>query len=291
MDNYSSSIVNWGRVEAIGRLLSRVPPRVLLVIEENDPQFRAVKSIVEKYGYKSVAIVVANSVVSYRLSSRGEDYWVEFSRSIISADISSAGDIISFMSSFLPLSRGNRVLVKQKVSRLKKAFNVINSIYNNPQKYTDLYKLLLELSSALNSDIYSKTVVFSVKMAYYAYRCLSAKITNSSKIPVPIDKRISILTYTSGLIDYPPSLIISKYQVDASLAWMKVAQRAGIEPISMDALLWLPARGVDKALYSDIERARMIYVESLRRYSSFSIDEELAYEIARELFSRKPTLS
>ena len=289
MKSYTSSIVDWERVETIGRLFSRIPSRAVTVVEENDPQFRAVKYIVDRHGYKSLAIVVANSIVSYRLSSRGEDYWVEFSREISSVDINSAEDIISFMSYFLPTSRGNRFLIKQKITRLRKALSIIASIYDNPHKYVDLYRLLQELSQALEAEIYSKTVVFSVKMAYYTHRLLGASIVNGDKIPVPVDKRISLLTSTSSIIDYPPSLILSKYQVDASSAWMRVAQRAGIESVSIDALLWLPARGVDKIISKSIEEARRIYAEALQTYSSYIVGRELAYEIARELFVKKPT--
>ncbi len=196
-------------------LLSTFGVRGARYIEEYlDPQFSAIKRVIE---FVPIKYVVANSLVSYQLSGKGENYWWEFS------DYFSKGNsdnVVDDFSEFLSNSRFNRRLTSIKINRLKKIEPLLNSI--GPE--WSLSKVWNELGSVFGSN--RKTVVFAVKMFGYAQRVLLGKFEPYPfGIPIPLDSRIQKITQL-----YSPS--------DPLQFWFDVSENSKIPPLHIDSILW-----------------------------------------------------
>jgi DNA-(apurinic or apyrimidinic site) lyase len=52
----------------------------IIELEQNDRQFIAIKNLFENLKNKSyfLSLIITNALLSYQLSSSGEDYWEEF---------------------------------------------------------------------------------------------------------------------------------------------------------------------------------------------------------------------
>ena len=283
---------NIRRAHAIAGVLQRVHPEAIDAIEFNDPQFRAISRIVDVYSHKAIALVVANALVSYRLTLAGEEYWLEFADWFTKTrpHIEKVGDVFNAFSNFLAVSKGNRVLRVQKLNRLQRAARVIENALTQPEHYLDLKLLVNELAMSLKAKPFEKTIVFAAKMAYYTFRVLGRNARLEEITMIPIDKRVALLTVTSGLLDADPKNIMSRYQDVAIRAWQEVARLSNIPLLRLDAIIWLPAKGLEKLLYKGrIEAARDEFARKLNNYSSGLIDWYTARSIAKQIFYRLPS--
>lgn len=283
---------NIHRIHAIASVLQRVRPEAIDAIEFNDPQFEAISRVVDVYGHKAVALVIANALVSYRLTLTGEEYWLEFANWFTKTrpHIEKADDILNAFSSFLDVSKGNKILRVQKLNRLRRAARVIENVLAQSNRYLDLKLLVSELAMSLRAKPFEKTIVFAAKMAYYTFRILGYNARLEEITMIPIDKRLALLTATSGLLDADPKNIMSRYRDTAIEAWREVARLSNIPLLRLDAIVWLPARGLEKLLYKGrIEAARDEFARKLNSYSSGLIDWHTARDIAKQILYRIPS--
>ena len=219
--------------EKVGRLveiLSELGLDCARLIEERvDLQFDALRNLRETLENDElfIKLVIANSLVSYQLSGKGEDWWWEFSR-YFSANPPKKG-IAEAYSSFLPESRTNKRLVAGKVRRLKRVEPFLNSLSldNLRDYYFDgMERLRDDLARVLNSRKSAKTVVFAVKMFGYAGRIAFGQfVPYPMTVEIPNDVRIS--SYTKRFTNEPP--------VDF---WGRIAKKTGIPPLHIDSILW-----------------------------------------------------
>ena len=281
-----SVLLNEERIKRLGNVLALVPRHAVDVIELNDPQYTAVKKILNVCGESGVALVVANALVSYRLSLQGEKYWAEFAEYVVTNGCSR--DIYSFMKGFLGQSKGNKMMREQKISRIRKASSLLSAIYMEPDKYRDLWLLVESISRSLGAKPVEKTIVFAAKMAYYAFKALGIEVKNADKIPLPVDRRVALLSSTSGIVEAPPDTIFQRLRGLAAKAWGKVSLISGIPSINLDALIWLPAQGIERYIRIGLETARDEYSKRLVDYSKGLISWQLAREIAKEILYKDP---
>ncbi|UXD22729.1 hypothetical protein IPA_07735 [Ignicoccus pacificus DSM 13166] len=253
----------------------RVLKKYVDKFEEEDPQFKAIKRLVNKYGLKALPLVVGNALISYRLTGRGEDYWTEFSQFFLDNPNKTLVD-------FLYSSKYNRAQRKQKEGRLKRAQPLLKKIEEDPERYSDLNLLLEELKKTLKAKGTEKTIVFALKMAYYVFKAAGKEVKGD--VPLPMDLRISALTCASGLVDASPDEIMNEHRDEAIRKWEEEARKVGLKTLHLDALLWLPARGLREALKEGVEEARRTFAENLVR---LGVDEEEAREVAKALIRKQ----
>ena len=283
------STIDEGRVEAVARALSRVPVKAVKVIEFSDPQYKAVKRIALAYGAKSIVAVVANALVSYRLPVRGETYWSNFADFLLSKGrIDDFEELIESVREFLVSRMQGGTLIDQKLGRIWKARDALRKLYTNPLGFTDLTRLLELLASQMKSRGVEKTIVFAVKMAYYFYTALGVEVFNTHNIPLPIDRRVAIITSSSRMLHVSIKSIMSKYRDEAVKAWSRVSSLSGIPPINMDAIIWLPAQNILRLLKRGLGIAREEYAKRLVEYSKSIISWDVARRIATELLYDYP---
>ena len=209
--------------------------------EEADPQMRAVEKIRSRIGRSADAAfyVVGVATISYQLSAKGEVHWSLAAEFATNDPLQSLRDFAA-RSPSLRLARQARLARVEKLARYYPVFVARYREYlQNP---LHLWK---DVAEALGADPYSKTVVFSVKMFYYAAKVEGLKVHLPTTIPLPVDRRVCLISLASRLVEgYEPTLEGARklLQREAKLvadAWSLVGELSGVPPLKIDALLWL----------------------------------------------------
>ncbi|AIU70155.1 N-glycosylase [Thermococcus eurythermalis] len=228
-----------------------------LIEEKVDLQFDALKNLRENLGDDElfVKLVIANSIVSYQLSGKGEDWWWEFSKYF--SKNPPEGGIAEAYSRFLPNSQTNRRLVAGKLKRLQRLepFLEERSLEDLREYYFEgMERLRDKLAKTLGSKKSAKTMVFAVKMFGYAGRIVFGEfVPYPMAIEIPDDVRIN--AYTKRFTSEPPVSF-----------WSRVAKETGISPLHIDSILWPALGGKERVL------------ERLRKHCSRA---ELVLELTR----------
>ncbi len=211
------------RVRALIKILKGIGIKGAKSIESKDPQYIALYRMSKRVeAGPFVKYVVANSLISYQLSGKAEDYWNEFEEKL-----SITGNIYRDMKNFLEISAFNKRLTNVKLKRLKKAQKILEEITPS-MRFKDVWKKLYVFGK------YRKTVVFSIKMFGYAKRIIKKKFTPfPMEIPIPLDSRIKKIT----------KMLTNKEPLKF---WRAIALKTGIPPLHIDSILW-NAMGKNKA--------------------------------------------
>ncbi len=226
-------------------------------MEEKDPQYLWVSKVARKHGIKALPVVVGNALVSYRLSGTGEQYWEEFGKYFLKYEPS-----VDSLIQFIKLSKYNKVMKEQKLKRIEKVRKTLIELAD--MRYSNLDLIRERLKRALKAKGTEKTLVFALKMAYYLFKSLGVNVEGD--VELPIDSRIATLTCSSGLIDANVEEIMSKRRDEAIRLWSQVAHEVGIKTLHLDALLWLPAKGLRKALCKGLSYGREVLKKNLEEY-------------------------
>lgn len=209
--------------------------------EDVDPQAQAVESILKKYGAfeKAALYITSIAAISYMLSVKGEEHWMMAAQQ---ASSDPAVDLLKFVS-FSPSINFSR---EARLKRIERLLEYENFFYSRIDQYlADLSMLRSDLASILKADKDSKTVVFSVKMFYYSARKAGINVKVPLEIPLPVDRRICLISLLSGVIrGGAPALrdarvLLANAPSLVRQAWDIVGRESGIPPLRIDALLWL----------------------------------------------------
>ncbi len=262
--------LNNDRIRILGETIGDIGLESIQKIESHDPQFIALRRLYEKTGSLNTTCLAAicNAIVSYRLTGPGEDYWLEFadyfSEQSFPINIT-PNYIIDKVIEFLLASKNNRLLLNQKINRLRKLKknNTHATIFNKcPELIRDLNRLLIIIANGVGAKPDSKTVVFAVKMAYYVARIHGINIIPPMDIMIPVDRRIGLLSYTSGIVDIKTKIkdirtleeVLLRYSDIPREAWKRVANISNIPPLNIDSLVWFVSKGLGRKNISIIRR-------------------------------------
>ncbi len=243
--------IDESRIDELADTLSKTK-RIIPVIEDNDPQYRAVYMLAEKKGCGVVALsIVANALVSYQLTSRGETYWSMFAEWMMKTESSTPYYLLETHTRFLRDTPYNRLGLSRKIERLKKIYNstLASELYDNPLKYCErIDELTNRISNILGTDPFAKTIVFAGKMYYYVCRACGASV--GGEIPVPVDRRVAYVSLSSCLIKGCSSELIEcsrdlmkpRYRNLVINAWIEVSKKSGIPSYNLDSIIWVLGR-------------------------------------------------
>jgi DNA-(apurinic or apyrimidinic site) lyase len=212
--------------------------------ERFDPQFKAVRRLVESFGCGGASVLaVANSIISYQLSTRGEVYWEEFSKWVTSR---SGRSFYESHVEFLESTSFNKARLASKLVRLRRFYssNIAGKLEREPLKYClDLPALVAELASLLGGSPEDKTIVFAGKMMRYV--CLACGSDTAGDIPIPLDRRNALLLVSScivrgceGRVEECVSELMTKRRRLGLELMRELCKRAGVECVKLDALTW-----------------------------------------------------
>jgi len=272
----------------IGRLFNGVEESIEKLVE-NDPQYVAVKKLIENLGCSvSSLLVIGNSIVSYMLNIRGEDYWLAFSQYICSRErFQSILDLLNTHINFLKNTRYNVFNINAKIKRLHRFYKSIlaKKLYKNPTIYCeDLSLLNRELALILKGKEYMKTIVFATKMYYYLCRICGVEVNVKGGLPIPVDRRNAFLSLTSCMIrdcrDTLRKCIEDLLSVNSGLvieAWNIVCRESKIPCLVLDTFTWLVT-----GIYRDVREPGRVYGVLKEKYG-FKRSMKL-YELINELF-------
>jgi len=228
------------KVERLTGILKELGVGCARVIEECvDLQFDALKNLREGLGDDEtfLKLVIANSIVSYQLSGKGEDWWWEFSRWF--SEGLRGRSIVGAYARFLPNSRTNRRLTAGKLRRLERIEPLLEGLtieYLKAYYFGGMVKLREDLAGALGSSKSAKTIVFAVKMFGYAGRIAFGEfVPYPMRIEIPADARIN--AYTKHLTSEPPVSF-----------WNRIAEKTEIPPLHIDSILWPVLGGKDEVV-------------------------------------------
>ncbi len=228
----------------------------VIKLEESDRQFLALVDVYENKLFDDrhyLFLTIANALVCYQLSGKGEDYWEEFSKALQNKEIKNFSSVELFFEDFLPSSKNNKRLINIKLKRIKKLesfydFVVVNHcgcpgqvndavptlLQEMENYYKNMDKLVCDLAKTMNQNINAKTIVFAVKMFGYASRNIFDYLEYfPNNIGSPIDNRLEKLYH--------------KYNINRDNASKKDIQRfygalskkLHIPPLHLDAILWV----------------------------------------------------
>lgn len=281
------------RVTAVAKAFKSIGINAILKLEEADPQFRVALRLARAVGVNACcALMCLNATVSYMLTSPGEEYWNEFAGYAVKQGfkVESAEKAYALVASFLQACRGNRLFKPTKLKRLSlmRASGLVDRIYSQYEAYArDLEGLRRDLASSLRASASAKTIVFAVKMFYYAFRAATGRgVRVPLSIPIPIDRRIAWITILSGMVSVPQPFnasvarLVRRREV-AQKAWNMVASFSGIPPINLDAPLWLLGKAV-----RGTHRVKL-GVEALNSLWRGYVDYALINNLVHELFYLK----
>lgn len=225
--------------------------QIIDLLELRDPQYVAVKRIIKYIGLEiASAVIIANAIIAYQLTSRGEDYWLGFAEWVIKHNVD-AENIVELHRRFLEETRYNRFNVRAKMKRIQLFYKsyLFHELLCEPLKYCyGLDRFVKEVSRVLGVSSESKTIVFAGKMYYYICKASGRKCTGN--IPIPVDRRVAFLSLTSCMIrGCSKDLVLCtrelmgkhnrKIVIDA---WKKISLITGIPSHRLDSLVWLLGR-------------------------------------------------
>jgi len=214
--------------EELIRIIRKIGIEGARYIEENiDLQYYYIKRLYEEIRDEEslIKLVILNSLSSYQLSSKAEEWWKEFSENF---SRNKPKDILKDYIEFLKNSKTNKRFINRKIERIINIKEFINSLRLEKiyKYYLDMTKLRDDLNKSLNVIKYSKTVVFSVKMFGYACRIVFKKfIAYPFEIDIPLDNRI--IKFTKRFTDK-----------DFLDFWREVSVKSGVPPLHIDSILW-----------------------------------------------------
>ncbi len=248
MLNCNEYEINLEKAVYLSKLLREVTELIDL-LEENDPQYLAVRTIIQRIGAGlGVVAVLSNAIISYQLTSKGEIYWSMFSKWIVDKLPKNISELKEVHKEFLLRTRYNVYSLKYKLRRLEKFYvsTLAKELVIDPFKYCPCINLLVhKLSKLFQADTSSKTMVFAGKMYYYT--CRSEGKTVGGDIDLPVDRRNSLLTITSCIIKTcvkdikkcVEDLMKPSCRSIVISVWKTISKTSGIPIYRLDSLTWL----------------------------------------------------
>ncbi len=239
--------VNRDRLEVIAGILRGIGLEGILDLEEEDPQFHAVKRVASALGAGNAGVAaVLNAIVSYRLAMRGEDWWECWSEwhSSRSIGCDSIECLAASEIGFLRDCRGSVIQRSAKIRRVGRAASnarsVLEKLRVEPGLVLSSGRWLVEgLARALRAKPWSKTIVFAAKMAYYAARIESPGRPAPRDVEIPVDVRVACFLYSTGIVEAPSYRSLVSQPRIAQEAVRLLAEETGIPPLNLDTLFWL----------------------------------------------------
>ena len=182
-------------------------------IEHQDPQFISLQTCRDKIENKNenlfLFLVIQSSMVSYQLSwtweKRWKEVWIAIERDwniLLNLRNNNEKNTLRWYN-FLKWSKNNKRLINMKKFRIEKTYNIISLNKNLSWYSKNLNELNIVFSKSMNSKINAKTIVFAIKMYWYAFSIITKKEINYPlSINIPIDSRLKKIYYT--MVDKKP---------------------------------------------------------------------------------------
>ncbi|QOJ79493.1 N-glycosylase/DNA lyase [Infirmifilum lucidum] len=248
---------NEKRAREVGAALGE--PRLVWAFISADPQFHSVKTILEKMGFREgLLYIVGVSLVSYLLTTRGEEHWA------LAAEFSSrpySQSLRKFVRESPSLARLREQRLRRLELYLSRAVPLLEPEIE--KESIDLSRILASLSTAMEATPDSKTSAFAAKMALYTAVAGGRRFSGGDKVPIPVDYRVSLTTLTSGMLEgwtcqqdirRLAQIIRSSLRTTIVRLWEAASKAAEKPPVLLDSVAWVSGLCIDE----NIERPAII---------------------------------
>lgn len=215
-------------------------------LEHQDPQFLALENcwwnIKNKNENLFLCLVIQCALVSYQIAWSGElrrtEFWekVQNERDILKNMRDNNQLNTDWWFDFLKTSKNNKRIYNIKKSRIEKFNRILDIEKDFFSYYNNLEELNKILAKIMNTQLYSKTIVFAIKMFGYACSIISWKdIYYPMSINIPVDSRLKKIYKLNENKDPINELEICDY-------FWNLSKKFQIPPLDLDAILWLDYR-------------------------------------------------
>lgn len=280
-------IMNHGRIASVGDVFRELGLEGVRKFEVLDKQMDFAKGIAGSCGDAAPLLIAVNATVSYMLMYKGETHWALFSDFVRRKCPKSFTDTVEIVKEFTAMH--NKRYLRAKLSRLeklKKCSEIGNSILES-----DLRSFWNNLAACLEVRKDSKTVVFAVKMCYYGLMALGKRVELPAEAPIPVDRRVSLITVTSGMVlqhqrQFREELLKNVKAVSAELmkkpklvqrVWSGVSTISGIPQLHLDAPAWVIGA------YIELGRKSLVLEELRKRGITSNVGEDVITRLVDEL--------
>ena len=214
-------------------------------LEHKDPQFLALQNCRNNIENKNenlfLYLVIQCSIVSYQIAWSGElrrtEFWEKVQKdwNVLINTRNNNQSNTQRRFNFLKSSKNNKRIYNIKKSRIEK-LNKLLLTEKDFLKYENKLENLNEiLAKTMWTKLYSKTIVFAIKMFGYAFTIISWKeIQYPMNINIPVDSRIKKI-YKLNTNKEADESKIREFFTDLS-------QRYNIPPLDLDTILRLDYR-------------------------------------------------
>ena len=231
------------RISAVAESFKNIGFKGIEAFENFDPQMKYAKELSKKCKALTPILLGINGLISYMLNKRGEEFWRLFAD--FSAERCWSISPVRLVEEFTV--KNNSFNLAAKLRRLKKLYGCSSLLES--LRTTNLKEYWNLISTCVHAEKSSKTVVFSVKMFYYGLKALGYNIEVPPEIPIPVDRRISLITQTSGIVKSREKMDLKvlraiskdlmKRRSKVQEAWFKVSRLSGFPPLLLDSPLWI----------------------------------------------------
>ncbi len=265
--------INKERARELGALFCQLGVRGVKAFEDEDPQMKSAITIEANCPGTAATSFYINALVSYMLPMKGEKYWALFAEHIASSCPRGWEPTVEAVKDFT--RSVHRFGVRQKLNRLDiiKGCGEVEGFIRTG----DYVGLWHETARCLRTQKDKKTVVFSVKMAYYGRRAAGNPDVLPTEIPIPVDRRVARASILSGLIEGGSSIeeLMRRYRIVAR-AWGIVADISRVPSLHLDSVLWVITS------YWELSSPQEV-LRSLPKALIEKVGEDLLLAIIREL--------
>ena len=214
-------------------------------LEHKDPQFLALQNCRNNIENKNenlfLYLVIQCSIVSYQIAWSGELRRTEFGEKVqkdwnVLLNIRNKNESNTERRfNFLKTSKNNKRIYNIKKSRIEKLNKLLLSEKDFSKYQNNLEKLNEILAKTMWTKLYSKTIVFAIKMFGYAFTIISWKeIKYPMSINIPVDSRIKKIYKLNTNKEADESQIREFFA--------NLSQKYKIPPLDLDTILRLDYR-------------------------------------------------
>lgn len=259
---------------------------VLRLEEGTDPQRREALRVARAAGRGPGAVAgLLVALTSYRLAMRGEEWWACYGdyMSSLLVGVEDLGGVYESVRRFLVECKGASIGREAKLRRVAKvvagARGLLEEVMAKPDVLLDEEypgRLLSGLMRALSEKRPTKTIVFSVKIAYYHARRPGENRPLKLEAPIPVDVRVACASYSSGMVDGPGYRGLVAKPMAAWEAWGMVEEATSIPMPHLDTIAWLTGWAPRDL---PLVEARARIAETLAPYAGFEAARRIALEL------------
>ena len=224
-----------------------------LKIESQDRQFLALKRLYESKKFSNelyLFLIIANALISFQLSWKGEDYREEFSEEVGRNFWRNRKkkDIYEFFENLLKNGKNNRRFIDLKLKRIQKILDGFEDrieMGKFEKYYKNMDRLAEDLAEIMRQAKDAKTIVFAVKMFSYGARNVFGYVERFPfSLNIPIDSRLEKLY----LAEVGRNFWRSLKKKEISGFYQNLAKKLNIPPLHLDAILWVNFDKIEKML-------------------------------------------